>query len=135
MELNPKDSIGRAKAPLSLNPLSAAIEQALAHHLGNRDYGPRNWRGAPVSASVYIDAALRHIAAWYEGEERDPDGLHNLGAVMACCAILIDAKEYGTLQDDRPAHSADGMRARELLTQAVASLQRSIKLRPGKLKP
>ena len=33
----------------------------------------------------------------------DPlDGTRHLGNVMACCAIILDAEEAGTLDDDRP---------------------------------
>jgi len=30
------------------------------------------------------------------------DGQSNLGAIMACCAILLDAEAAGKLTDDRP---------------------------------
>jgi len=52
---------------------------------------------------VYLSAAERHLEAWKSGEEYDPtDGTHHLGNVMACCAILLEARECGNLVDDRP---------------------------------
>ena len=48
-------------------------------------------------------AAKRHIDACIAGEDIDPlDGTRHLGNVMACCAIILDAEEAGTLDDDRP---------------------------------
>lgn len=72
---------------------------------GARKYGPYNWRGNAVVARIYIDAAMRHLLAWLEGEETAEDsGVHHLGHAMACCAILLDAQETGNLIDDRPGH-------------------------------
>jgi hypothetical protein len=45
----------------------------------------------------------RHMDAYMSGEEFDPvDGSHHLGNVMACCAIVLDAKAANKLSDDRP---------------------------------
>ena len=45
----------------------------------------------------------RHIEAYKSGEEFDPvDGTHHLGNIMACAAILLDARAAGKLTDDRP---------------------------------
>lgn len=70
---------------------------------GARKYGPYNWRTKRVTASIYIDAALRHITAWFDGEELAEDsGIPHLGHARASLAILIDALETGNLNDDRP---------------------------------
>lgn len=98
---NPKDNIGVYKAPLSLVPIKALIEESIAYESGKLKYGKTNWRAAPVSASVYLDALLRHAFAYADGEERDEEGTHNLGAVRACAGILLDAAVHGTLIDDR----------------------------------
>lgn len=99
---NPKQKFGDKKPPLRLLPLSAQLEQNIAHLDGNLKYGPFNWRENPVEANTYINAALRHIQLYAAGENRTRDtGVHNLGAVMACCAILIDAARHGTLIDNR----------------------------------
>ena len=45
----------------------------------------------------------RHLDAYHSGEEVDPiDGTHHLGNIMACAAIILDAKAAGKLTDDRP---------------------------------
>lgn len=70
---------------------------------GADKYGLTNWREHQVSASVYYNAAFRHLAAWWDGEENAVDsGVHHLGHVMACCAIILDAQYTNQLNDDRP---------------------------------
>lgn len=104
---NPKDAIGRTKAPISLFPVSAILQGAMALFLGKTKYGRSNWRATPVSAQVYFEAALRHLYKWWEGEELDEeDGTGHLGNVLACIAIIIDAKLCGTLIDDRQFNGA-----------------------------
>lgn len=65
-------------------------------------YGRSNFRVVGVKASIYVDAAMRHLTAWFEGEECDPeDGVPHLSAALACLAIIIDADSAGKLNDDR----------------------------------
>lgn len=100
---NPKDSIGDTKVPLWLLSPIAKAHWALGQYAGMLKYGAWNWRKAGVRSSVYISAMARHMDAYASGEEYDPvDGSHHLGNIMACCAILLDAKEAGKLTDDRP---------------------------------
>ena len=100
---NPKDSIALNKIPLSLLSPIAKAAWALAQFAGAAKYGAWNWRIAGVRSSVYTDAIGRHLDAYLSGEDRDPvDGSHHLGNIMACCAILIDARAAGKLTDDRP---------------------------------
>jgi hypothetical protein len=100
---NPKDLIGVTKVPLSLVPASSLIYEALAFQDGARKYGPFNWRDNKVVASIYVDACLRHIFSWQDGEELSSDAkIPHLGHAKACLGILIDALETGNLVDDRP---------------------------------
>jgi hypothetical protein len=100
---NPKTMIGSMKVPLHLVPPSAVHYLALAFKDGAAKYGPYNWRAEPVSVSVYIAAAMRHIAAYWDGEDVSQDALvHHLAHVMACCTIILDAHSVGKLNDDRP---------------------------------
>jgi hypothetical protein len=100
---NPKDAIADNKVPLWLLSPIAKAQWALAQFAGMLKYGTWNWRVAGVRASVYLSAMQRHVDAYVSGEETDPtDGSHHLGNVMACCAILLDAKAAGKLTDDRP---------------------------------
>lgn len=100
---NPKDSIGDTKVPMWLLSTVAKAEWALAQFAGMLKYGAWNWRVAGVRTSVYLSAMERHLEAYKGGEELDPvDGTLHLANIMACCAILIDAKAAGKLNDDRP---------------------------------
>jgi len=99
---NPKDSIGSQKIPMHLWPETATILGALGLLDGALKYGRSNFRAAPVRASIYYDAAKRHLNGWFEGRPCDPDsGLPDLAHALACLAILVDAEAAGTLIDDR----------------------------------
>lgn len=99
---NPKDIIGSDKLPLHLWPETATILGSLGLLDGLLKYGRGNFREIGVRSSIYYDAARRHLNAWFEGEDADPDsGLPHLGHALACIAILIDAGAAGKLNDDR----------------------------------
>lgn len=105
--MNPKDLQGLKKVSLTKLPAVAQVHGAHAMMNGAERYGPYNWRAKKVIASIYVDAALRHLGAWFEGEEAAADsGVHHLGHAIACCAILLDAQETGNLVDDRPVTDA-----------------------------
>lgn len=100
---NPKDSIGSTKVSISKLPMIAIAHGARAMMDGAQKYGPFNWRDNAVVASIYVDAMMRHVAAWFDREENAPDsGIHHLGHALANAAILLDAQETGNLIDDRP---------------------------------
>jgi len=99
---NPKDVIGVTKIPTHLWPPSATILGSLGLLDGALKYGRMNYRGTEVRASIYYDACMRHLFAWFEGEEADPDsGLPHMAHALACLAIIVDAGNNGTLNDDR----------------------------------
>lgn len=99
---NPKDAIGSDKLPLHLWPTTASIVGSLALLDGALKYGRSNFREIGVRSTIYYDAAIRHLQAWMEGEDKDPDsGVLHLGHALACIAILIDAEAAGKLNDDR----------------------------------
>jgi hypothetical protein len=106
---NPKAVQGAKKHTLRLLPLPAAIVVNQALEDGVAKYGAANWRLTGVAASVYIDAAKRHIDQWYDGgQELAIDSLiHNLGHAMACLAIIVDAQHNDKLIDDRPTPCKD----------------------------
>lgn len=100
---NPKDLVGNTKVSVTKMPIIALLTGAMAMMDGAKKYGPYNWRDKEVIASIYVDATLRHLACWFEGQEKASDsGVHHLGHAIACCAILLDAQATGNLVDDRP---------------------------------
>lgn len=101
-EPNPKDIVGSTKLPIHLWPETATLVGCLGLLDGALKYGRTNWRATPVKASIYVDAAKRHLNAYFEGETLDPDsGVPHLGHALASLAILVDAEAAGTLVDDR----------------------------------
>ena len=100
---NPKDLIGLTKAPLRLVPPALVIETAPAMANGASKYGAYNWREHAVSVSVYLEALMRHVLAYWDGEEVATDsGVKHLAHASACLAIIFDAAAVGKLIDDRP---------------------------------
>lgn len=100
---NPKDAIGAKKLDLSVVPDSAIAGMALAFMEGALKYGRFNWRMFPVRFSIYDAAAMRHRAKLRAGEYADPDTrVPHSFSIMACYAIIEDARIQGTLVDDRP---------------------------------
>lgn len=120
---DPKKAFGATKPDLALVPPVGTLHQAMAHELGAEKYGAYNWRKDPVEAMTYIGAIGRHLQAYLDGESYTSDTLfekgdllgikglegdeelgmvHNLGAIMASCAILLDSMELGLLIDNRP---------------------------------
>lgn len=102
-ETNPKDAVGTAKVPFSTLSLPVVAELGLAMMEGARKYGRSNYRVAGVRASVYFDAALRHIMAWWEGQDIDPaSGINHVVKAMACLMVVRDSEIQGNWVDDRP---------------------------------
>lgn len=100
---NPKDACGVKKVPLSGMPAPVLLEAGLVKLHGDLKYGRYNWREAGVRGSVYYDAAFRHLAAWWEGEDLDPDsGISHLAHAITGLAVLRDAQLMDNWIDDRP---------------------------------
>ena len=99
---DPKGAAGALKTPLGLIPPYAMYLTAWAHKLGAEKYGPYNWRDTGVCASTYVNAMMRHLNAWRDGEDLDPEsGISHLAHIACSCNILMDADYCDTLQDDR----------------------------------
>ena len=100
---NPKDAIGLTKPSIHCVPPVSIYTQAAAMTDGVSKYGLMNWRENDVLASVYYNAAQRHLMSWFEGEQVASDsGVHHLGHALACLGIILDAEHGGNLIDDRP---------------------------------
>lgn len=101
---NPKTRVGGAnKVPLHLVPPVAIAHMAMGFADGGCKYQPYNWRAEPISASVYYGAALRHLTAWWDGEDVAEDsGVHHLAHAMCCLAMILDTEGSALLNDNRP---------------------------------
>lgn len=53
-------------------------------------YQPDNWKHVEDHERRYYDAAMRHIEAWLQGENNDPESkLPHLGHAVACLLYLM----------------------------------------------
>ena len=100
-DTNPKEAIGLTKLPLHLWPSLASAYGCIGLLNGAEKYGRGNYKATPVIASIYIAALKRHLSEWEEGVEYDGDGVPHIAAILANCAILLEARSVGTLIDDR----------------------------------
>ena len=77
---------------------------------GAAKYGRHNYRAVGVRASVYYDAALRHLFSYWEGEDYDQDStakLHHVSKAITSLVVLRDAMLQGKCEDDRPPVSVE----------------------------
>lgn len=103
MSDNPKEEAGAKKAPIHLVPprVTMAISWVLGH--GAKKYGPYNFRKAGVRFSTYFASTYRHMTAWFEGEDMDPEStLHHIDHAIAGLYVLRDSMLEGNAIDDRP---------------------------------
>lgn len=107
-DTNPKDSCGIRKVPMSTVSAPVMMELGLAMLEGALKYGRHNYRVIGVRTSVYYDAVMRHLCAYWEGEDIDSEsGLSHIIKAMACLMVLRDAQIQNNCVDDRPPKSSD----------------------------
>lgn len=99
-----KDDAG--KPPMSLIPRSALLAEARVLARGRDKYGAHNWRsGGGMAWSRLIDAAMRHLTAFADGEDIDDgeggSGELHLANARCCLAFLIEYYEKKLGTDDR----------------------------------
>jgi hypothetical protein len=120
---NPKDAIGIKKVPMSCVPANVMAEVAIGMMEGALKYGRHNYRAIGVRASVYYDATMRHLMAFWEGEDTDHDSqLSHITKAITSLVVLRDAMSRGNWTDDRPPITEDWLgplnkRAEELLAK------------------
>jgi hypothetical protein len=96
-----KSAESAGKVRLDLVPTAAVEQVAAVLTFGARKYGDNNWcRGARWGR--YYAAALRHVFAWWRGEDRDPEtGLSHLAHAVCCLLFLMEYQDNGWGADDR----------------------------------
>lgn len=111
-DTNPKDAVGSLKVPMSVVSATVLAEVAVGMLEGACKYGRHNYRHSGVRASVYYDAAMRHLMAWWEGEDIDPDsGMPHIAKCITTLFVLRDAQQHGMCTDDRPIDTSDFIQA------------------------
>lgn len=89
------------KVRLSLIPREAKELVAKVLAFGADKYDAWNWaKGA--NWTRYLDATYRHLDAWAEGEDNDPEtGLSHIGHALCCLCFLAVYEARGLGTDDR----------------------------------
>lgn len=132
-DTNPKDAIGVAKAYQSTIPRPVIWEVGLAMLEGALKYGRHNYRKAGVRTSVYYDAFMRHLDAYWEGEDIDPmSGLSHITKAIAGLIVFRDAMMNDLVTDDRPPRPANpnwleelNQKAKDLLDQYPIDIRKT----------
>ena len=128
---NPKDAMGSAKPPLSCASMPVFMEIGTAMAEGARKYGRHNWRATKIRYSVYFDAAIRHLFAWWEGEDIDAESnASHITKTLTCLMVLRDAMLFGTVVDDRPP-----VMQREWMAECKKTLTEIVEKYPDALPP
>lgn len=123
---NPKDMIGASKPPQAVVSQLVLMELGVAMLEGTCKYGRHNYRVAGVRASIYYDAARRHLDYWWEGEDIDPDSeLSHVTKAIASLVVLRDSMLLEKFTDDRPPRMSNfAAFKRKLESQAKAIIAR-----------
>ncbi len=89
------------KEPLSLLSRIWLLGVAKVMGFGAKKYAAHNWRNG-IARSRLISAALRHIIAYNEGEDNDPEtGLSHLDHASCCLMFARESHETHPNLDDR----------------------------------
>jgi len=91
------------KIRMELLPVDALRGIASIFTFGAKKYASWNWANGIQYSRLY-GAMLRHLTAWYSGEENDPEsGKSHLYHAGCCLMMLIDTQEnLDKKLDDRP---------------------------------
>lgn len=94
-----KDDSGKPNLDLVPRSLIWAVGDILTS--GASKYGKHNWRNGLLWSRPYA-ALLRHLTAWWDGEDKDSEtGRSHLWHAAAEIAFLVEYEEKKLGQDDR----------------------------------
>jgi hypothetical protein len=89
------------KLPLNLLSTEAMNQTAAVLAFGAEKYAAHNWR-AGFAWSRPLAAAMRHLTAFNDGEDRDPEsGLSHLAHAACCIMFLLEFEKTHQHLDDR----------------------------------
>lgn len=92
------------KLPLNLISTQALNQIAAVLKFGADKYAEHNWRKG-FAWSRPLAAALRHITAFNDGEDKDPEsGLSHIAHAMCCLMFILEFEKTHTELDDRWKH-------------------------------
>ncbi len=89
------------KPSMALLPGGPLLEIAKVLDFGAKKYAPDNWRGG-MKWRRLISASLRHVYAFSEGQDLDPETqLSHLAHACCCLLFLLEYTKTHTEKDDR----------------------------------
>jgi Domain of unknown function (DUF5664) len=89
------------KLPLNLLSTEAMNQTAAVLAFGAQKYAEHNWRKG-FAWSRPLAAAMRHITAFNDGEDQDPEsGLSHLAHAACCIMFLLEFEKTHKHLDDR----------------------------------
>lgn len=95
-----KDDTGKAPYDLLAPEFLAGTAEILA--FGAAKYAPRNWEKG-MAWSRPFSAMMRHMWAWWAGEQADAEtGKSHLWHAACCLMFLVAYEQRKTGHDDRP---------------------------------
>ena len=100
-KFNKFNKLDEGKTRWHLLPMGAVTKIVDVLEFGTKKHGLDNWKHG-TKYSVYHDAALRHLFAWWEKEDDDKEsGLSHLAHAACCVLFLLYYQITGTGTDDR----------------------------------
>ncbi len=94
-----KDDTG--KLPWDLLPGDALEEIVKVLDFGARKYAPRNWERGMAWSRPFA-ALMRHMWAWWGGQDKDPEtGISHLAHAGCCLFFLLGYEKRRIGVDDR----------------------------------
>ena len=104
------------KIRTDLLPIMPMMAVAEVLTMGAAKYSDRNWE-LGIEWSRCYGAALRHLFAWWNGQDLDPEtGKNHLAPALCCLNFLLEFSETHNELDDRPART---LRSRSATVGAV----------------
>ena len=89
------------KLPLNLLSTEAMNQTAAVLKFGAQKYAEHNWRKG-FTWSRPLAAAMRHLTAFNDGEDKDPEsGLSHLAHAACCIMFLLEFEKTHKHLDDR----------------------------------
>lgn len=89
------------KLPLNLLSTEAMNQTAAVLKFGAQKYAEHNWRAGFVWSRP-LAAAMRHLTAFNDGEDTDPEsGLSHLAHAACCIMFLLEFEKTHPHLDDR----------------------------------
>lgn len=101
MNCQPGFKYDEEKIRTDLVPTDVVEELTKVLTLGAKKYSDRNWEKGMRWGRPYA-AALRHLFAWWRGEDYDPEtGLSHLAHALCCVTFLLAYSLRKIGEDDR----------------------------------